>query len=309
MKTLSQKVYNAILLLFVIGLFGCGGGGGTNEGGGDNNGGGANEIPARTTSTEYLVHFAEDVGSQYKKLSDSPTLSIGNVPADTDFSRWAIETPGFFQALDDVSIYAFKSGTGNVIRHFKYDSNSDSYNYQRDYTVNGVPSDAKFGKFGASKGNFLYIQSKTDLKKFYLFIYDPQNENYYYDNSSYELANIPAEADLNRWGVETDILGFTGIYTLQKGSNNTIYKFNGDVFEPRSLKFANSKTVSDIPTTADFSDFAVAQFDFRMAFLEINTTEIICGREGERACKITERIPSCDAGLVEDFMTGKCVKE
>ncbi|MDH3665110.1 MAG: hypothetical protein OEU92_34695, partial [Alphaproteobacteria bacterium] len=32
-----------------------------------------------------------------------------------------------------------------------------------------------------------------------------------------------------------------------------------------------------------------------------------CGGEGQRPCTITERIPSCNIGLVEDFAQGRCV--
>lgn len=34
-----------------------------------------------------------------------------------------------------------------------------------------------------------------------------------------------------------------------------------------------------------------------------------CGKEGGRPCLITERIPSCDAGLVEDIVKNQCVTE
>ncbi len=34
-----------------------------------------------------------------------------------------------------------------------------------------------------------------------------------------------------------------------------------------------------------------------------------CGREGQRPCYVYERIPSCDAGLVEDFGNGTCRKQ
>ncbi|MDH4255436.1 MAG: hypothetical protein OEX13_13045 [Gammaproteobacteria bacterium] len=34
----------------------------------------------------------------------------------------------------------------------------------------------------------------------------------------------------------------------------------------------------------------------------------ICGAEGQRPCTVVERIPSCDAGLKEDFLKGLCVK-
>ncbi len=301
MKTLSQKVYNAILLLFVIGLFGCGGGGGTNEGGGENNGGGANEIPPRTTSTQYLLHFAQWDGAKYNYIDEN---RITNVPPNTDFERWAVE-----QTVDDISLYFFKSGTGNTIRHFPLNRNTESFEYKRDYTIVGAPADAKFGKFGASRGTLLYLQSQSNPTKFYLFTYDSGQERYEYDDSSYQLANIPSDADLNRWGVTTDALGFTFLYTFQEGSNTTVYEFKGDLFNPRTLVFSDTQIISGIPSTADFSDFGTSGVTFSMNFIETNTTEIICGREGERACKITERIPSCDAGLVEDFMTQKCVKE
>ena len=31
-----------------------------------------------------------------------------------------------------------------------------------------------------------------------------------------------------------------------------------------------------------------------------------CGKSGQRPCLLTERIPSCDRGLAEDFKAGKC---
>ncbi len=34
----------------------------------------------------------------------------------------------------------------------------------------------------------------------------------------------------------------------------------------------------------------------------------VCGKEGQRPCEVTERIPSCDAGLRENFKTNQCVK-
>ena len=33
----------------------------------------------------------------------------------------------------------------------------------------------------------------------------------------------------------------------------------------------------------------------------------ICGAKNQRPCKITERVPSCDKGLKENFIKGKCV--
>ena len=33
-----------------------------------------------------------------------------------------------------------------------------------------------------------------------------------------------------------------------------------------------------------------------------------CGAQGQRPCKIWERIPSCNRGLVEDFVKNRCVK-
>jgi hypothetical protein len=36
---------------------------------------------------------------------------------------------------------------------------------------------------------------------------------------------------------------------------------------------------------------------------------MICGGAGQRACKLWERIPSCDAGLVEDLKAGMCRTE
>ena len=33
----------------------------------------------------------------------------------------------------------------------------------------------------------------------------------------------------------------------------------------------------------------------------------ICGAKNQRPCKITERVPSCDSGLKEHFIKGKCV--
>jgi hypothetical protein len=35
----------------------------------------------------------------------------------------------------------------------------------------------------------------------------------------------------------------------------------------------------------------------------------VCGKDGERPCLLTERIPSCNAGLVEDIINNKCVTE
>ena len=32
-----------------------------------------------------------------------------------------------------------------------------------------------------------------------------------------------------------------------------------------------------------------------------------CGADGQRPCKVWERIPSCNRGLVEDFAKGRCV--
>jgi hypothetical protein len=34
----------------------------------------------------------------------------------------------------------------------------------------------------------------------------------------------------------------------------------------------------------------------------------VCGKEGQRPCEVSERLPSCDAGLREDFKTNVCVK-
>ena len=34
----------------------------------------------------------------------------------------------------------------------------------------------------------------------------------------------------------------------------------------------------------------------------------VCGKEGQRPCEISERLPSCDAGLREDFKANQCVK-
>ena len=34
----------------------------------------------------------------------------------------------------------------------------------------------------------------------------------------------------------------------------------------------------------------------------------VCGKEGQRPCEISERLPSCDEGLREDFKTNQCVK-
>lgn len=34
----------------------------------------------------------------------------------------------------------------------------------------------------------------------------------------------------------------------------------------------------------------------------------VCGKEGQRPCEMTERIPSCDAGLRENFKINQCVK-
>lgn len=34
-----------------------------------------------------------------------------------------------------------------------------------------------------------------------------------------------------------------------------------------------------------------------------------CGQEGGRPCLVTERFPSCDKGLAEDFLEGKCVPD
>jgi hypothetical protein len=36
---------------------------------------------------------------------------------------------------------------------------------------------------------------------------------------------------------------------------------------------------------------------------------VVCGANGRRACKLWERIPSCDAGLVEDLAAGMCRTE
>ena len=36
---------------------------------------------------------------------------------------------------------------------------------------------------------------------------------------------------------------------------------------------------------------------------------MVCGAAGQRACKVWERIPSCDAGLVEDLSAGMCKTE
>src|SRR6056297_2431990 len=33
-----------------------------------------------------------------------------------------------------------------------------------------------------------------------------------------------------------------------------------------------------------------------------------CGGNGQRPCKLWERVPSCNSGLVEDFAKGKCIK-
>ncbi len=34
----------------------------------------------------------------------------------------------------------------------------------------------------------------------------------------------------------------------------------------------------------------------------------VCGKDGQRPCEVTERVPSCDAGLREDFKSNQCVK-
>jgi hypothetical protein len=51
-------------------------------------------------------------------------------------------------------------------------------------------------------------------------------------------------------------------------------------------------TVRDYGKTIDEKDACVAR---------------TCGNEGGRPCSITERFPSCDAGLAEDFLANKCV--
>ena len=34
----------------------------------------------------------------------------------------------------------------------------------------------------------------------------------------------------------------------------------------------------------------------------------VCGKEGQRPCEVSERLPSCDAGLREDFKSNQCLK-
>lgn len=283
------------MVIFTIsGIAACGGGGG--------NTGGGNNIPPRTTTTQILLHSAESEGNVYiKRFIEKP---IVNAPPNTDFNRWAIE-----EVLgSSKSIYVFKKRTSNIIRHFKYDFNSESYVYKRDYRITGAPTDSKFGKFGASRGTQLYLQSQSDPAKFYYFTYNSGNELYEYANSSVKLAGIPADADLNRWGVTTDALGFVYLYTFKEGSNSVVYQFNADLFHPNTLSFTDIQTISGIPTTVDFSDFGTAGVLFSMNFLETKTTDIICGRESERLCTSSERTPSCDAGLVEDSRAELCVK-
>ena len=46
------------------------------------------------------------------------------------------------------------------------------------------------------------------------------------------------------------------------------------------------------------------------AYYDLNgNNPVLCGASGQRACKLWERIPSCDAGLVEDLAAGMCRTE
>ncbi len=264
MKLLNQSFKRYILLISVMGLFGCGGGGGDDD-----------EIdpPAPTVKT-YSLNQAVFSGGQYRygALNAQPNPGIIKAPADTDFDRWAKLHDG-----GNYRLYFFKKGSNTTIYQFAWNSSMQSYEYGYngaipELSIVGAPAEADPSSFAMlhDGSNYrLYMKGKTNKTRLYQFAFRPSTQRYEYGYNSIAQINItgsPTDTDQNRWAMLHDGSSFR-YYAFKQGSKTNFYQFafNGSTYAYGHNSIANL-TVSGMPAETDTSSFAMNHDGVRYRF-------------------------------------------
>ena len=113
-----------------------------------------------------------------------------------------------------------------------------------------------------------------------------------------------------------------GCYTCPKGYSHDITKFGNQTGvcyrdRPDSFSRASRKGGSLVCSSGFFDPIDGGSCWTCPASAPVRTASSVksdkacqsraCGAQGDRPCLITERIPSCDRGLIEDFVNNRCV--
>ena len=247
MKTLSQKINSAILFLFVIGLFGCGGGGGDGD-------------------KMYSINQAAWDDSQYTygHNTTAPNIIISKAPDDTDFKRWAALHDG-----DTWRVYFLKKGSNNTIYQFSWNGDEKSFEYgfntsNPELLIINIPTDAnpeQISMLNDGGPSDLYMRSKTDNDLLYRFSFDSSTESFDF-NDQETITGAPEDTDYDRWAVMHDGTDYW-LNTFKEGSDTVLHEFlwDGDTFN-----YTKEQTVEGLPTTSDTSSFAMLSNTIDYAF-------------------------------------------
>jgi hypothetical protein len=242
-------------LVFVLLLAGCGGGG---------DGGGGLVDPITTNPPTSLNQAAYRPGStEYVYgLNSYPNMAIQGAPADTDYSRWAMLHDGV-----NYELYFMALGSNERLYRFGFDSAAVAYVYGhagpstfaiRDAPAAADPSSIAMLHDGADYR--LYMRGVSERTKLFQFGLNTGTGEFIFGYRSIDIietTGIPADADLDRWGMLHDGTTYRQ-YVGQQGNTNTLYQFG---FDGRSYEYGYSSipvlSVVDMPATSLASTFAM----------------------------------------------------
>lgn len=270
-RNVPGKIFHLLLLLCVLTMLGCDGGGAEGE-----VAAAESEVSSDPMSLNQAAYVRLSASYQFG-YNSIPSLKITGAPESTDWNRWAMLHDGSTYRL-----YFFKYGTNDTLYQFAYNPKTTSYEYGYNsiptLTITNIPGDADASSFAMlhdGSAYRLYMRSKSRTAV-YQYAFNRSTGNYEYGHNSIpriDVTGAPADTDFDRWGM------------LHDGSTYRFYAFKGTL-DGTFYQFAFNRSTSDyeygynsidvlsldlIPENSDTSSFAMLHDgrDYRFYFLTI----------------------------------------
>jgi len=205
--------------------------------------------------------FDPSVGVYVFGYDSIPEIPAVGAPKDTDWSRTAMLHDGLAYRL-----YAFRSGSDEVLYQFSYDQARGAYVYGhasiRELRIVGAPRDADTSSFAMLHDGEvyrLYLQRRGDPSTLYQFAFDPTTQEYRFGHRSQQVIQVtgmPADTDWSRWAMVHDGSDYR-FYALRRGGAS-LYQAAWDV-RAASYRYGFN-SIAEIPIRGgprDLTDFAM----------------------------------------------------
>ncbi|MGX5203202.1 PKD domain-containing protein [Aliikangiella sp. IMCC44632] len=155
-----------------------------------------------------------------------PNMEVTGVPADADWSRWAMYGAGSNQTF----LFMMAEDSNNRVYQFGYNPQTQKYewghNSAGELNITNVPSDVDGGIAATyveeSGVLYIFMKKESEPTTMYYFVYEPNSGDISFRGELY-ITGVPADADWDRWAMLHDG-SFYRLYVSKANSNSILYQ-------------------------------------------------------------------------------------